>query len=486
MSDRGREWAPPAPADAARHHPRAAFAAGERHHHVANTAYPIAHRQTLSPYRCARDAHAEQVQAAFEGVDHLCLYAHVPFCEARCAYCEYTVLEREQLAQSGRYMALLRRELDLWRERLDTRRRTLHGFDIGGGTPSLVAAEDIAALVEQAKASFAFAPGVDISIETTPKVAAAEPAKLAAYLRAGIRRISLGIQVTQASLLSVLARAAQGAHLHQRAVDNIRAAGLRKLNVDLMYGFAGQSLEDWRATVEHALALAPEYVTLYRMRYKLTRLSHHAGRVRLGDVRAQAALAGELLEGAGYLARPGKNTFSRLEGDVGTSDYLRRRVVDGMPYLGVGLGAQSFTHTTLSYGEGAAGKALAPWVRSVEAGIPPLQDLYHLPLEHAAAKMVAVSLYFGEVDRAAFQAKFQRPFEDVYPREVAFALEEGLMEASPRAFSLTPHGARHFNGTIALFFAPSVQAWLLTAPSLDEAPPRQRRAPLPRQEPAVG
>lgn len=123
------------------------------------------------------------------------------------------------------------------------------------------------------------------------------------------------------------------------------------------------------------------------MRYKLTRISHQAPEVRLDEVQALGTMAKEMLAAAGYSARPGKTTFSRVPGDVGTSRYLARRVVEGMPYLGVGLGAQSFTETTISYSLGAADKRLGAYVRAVHDGVLPLQDLYDLPERHAMAKM---------------------------------------------------------------------------------------------------
>jgi len=392
---------------------------------------------------------------------NLCLYAHVPFCETRCAYCEYTVVGKDELSRTEAYMRRLNRELARYRDLLDTRRRTLHGFDIGGGTPSFVEAERIVELVENVRASFRITPGLCISIETTPKIAAAEPAKIEAYVRAGIERISMGIQVIQPDLLRVLNREGNGVEHHFKAVANIRRAGFRRFNVDLMYGFADQSLESWRATLEHALRLDPEYVTLYRMRYKLTRISDQASRVRLDQVREQAALAKRSLFDAGYFAPPGKNTYSRVPGDNGASDYITRRVVDGMPYLGLGLGAQTLTHTSISYNDGAAGKNLAPYIRSVDADALPIQDLYDLPLAHMMAKMMCVSFYFGEIERRAFEAKFGQPVEDAYPHEVEFARRLGLMTLTERALSMTHEGAKHFNGLCALFHAPSVQAYLV-------------------------
>ena len=453
-------WREPVVADQRRRDPADAFAAGERNHHVSNTAYPIAHGATWKPYRCAREDHAAVVCRAFAGIVDLCLYAHIPFCEVRCAYCEYTVVGRSELSQTAAYMRLLNAELAMYRELLGTNQRTVHGFDIGGGTPSFVEAESVAELVENARDAFHFAPGAGISIETTPRIAAAQPAKLEAYVRAGIHRISMGIQVIQPDLLRVLNRDGNGVEHHHRAAEHIRRAGFRHFNVDLMYGFAGQSLASWHATLQHAIALAPEAITLYRMRYKLTRISDQAPRVTLDAVRAQARLAKQVLAAAGYAANPGKNTWSRVEGHNGTSDYITRRVVEGMPYLGLGLGAQTFTHTTISYNDGAAGKTIEPYGRSLELGRLPIQDLYGLPRTHMMAKMICVSFYFGEVDRAAFARKFGAQIEDVYPHEVKFALRRGLMRFTERALSLTEAGAEHFPGVVALFHAPSVQDYL--------------------------
>jgi oxygen-independent coproporphyrinogen-3 oxidase len=397
---------------------------------------------------------------AFAGVDGLCLYAHVPFCETRCSFCEYTVVKPGEAPLAGRYMGAMLEELGLYRAMLGG--RTLHGFDIGGGTPSFVDACEIERLVGAVRAGFAFAPGSDISIETTPRIAAAEPGKLAAYRACGIGRISMGVQVIQPDLLRVLNRSGNGVEHHFAARDNIRGAGFTRFNIDLMYGFHGQSCASWEATLRHAIELGPEYITLYRMRYKLTRISHQARGVRLEDVGPLQKLAKSILSAAGYRANPGKTTYSRVAGDVGTSSYLARRVIEGMPYLGIGLGAQTFTHTTISYNDGAVGKNLSPYLRSVAAARPPIQDLYDLPLRQMSGKMCAVSFYFGEIDRGSFRAKFGVPLEEVYGDEIAFVLGRGLMEQTERALSLTPDGVEQLPGVIALFFAPSIQGYLVS------------------------
>ncbi len=464
MAQTPLSWNSPAPADQRAFPPAQVLAAGLRHHHLANTAYPIHHGTTMRPYRVPREQVAELAVAAWAGCDTLGLYVHVPFCQARCRYCEYVVVDRAEHPLEEAYFAALRREFDLYRERLHTTSKTLIGFDIGGGTPALAQVEHIRQVIAAARESFRFRPGMVISIETTPAIAAGRPEKIAAFREMGIERLSMGVQTTQLRLARRLGREYEGLTMLDRAVRHIRQAGFERFNIDLMYGFAGQSPAGWRASVEQTIALGPEYITLYRMRYKGTAIADQAAGVTREQVNRLEGIAHRLLLAAGYEGRPGKNTYSRVPGDPGTSDYLTERVVKGMPYLGLGLGAQTFSPYTLSYNLGAAGKTLRPYLEAVAAGRLPLQDLYHLPLEVAMAKMIAVSFYFGGVQREHFREKFAIALEEQFPREVAFLLERGLMEEAGPWLCLTPHGVKHFNGVVALFYAGAVKEYLVNLP----------------------
>ena len=472
-------WTPPAPADEATYAPEEVFEAGLRNHHIANTAYPIAHQRTFKPYRVARSAQREVALRGLSGFEDMCLYVHVPFCETRCSFCEYTVVGKQERDRTEVYVEALLEELELYGQGLDLSARRFHGLDIGGGTPSYLSLKQIERILEAVRVHARFVEGADISIETTPKIAAAEPAKVAGYRALGIERISMGVQVIQPDLLRVLNRSENGVEHHYRAVEAIRAGGFERLNLDLMYGFADQSLDSWRATLEHAIALDPEYITLYRMRYKLTRISHQAHAVTLAKIRPMVELAKQLLGEAGYRANPGKTTYSKLPGDVGTSSYLAKRVQTGIPYLGLGLGSQTFTHTTIAYNDGAAGKNLRPYLDSVAAQRLPIQDLYELPIRQMMGKMCAVSFYFGEIQRAPFLAKFGVPLEQVFAAEIEFLEARGLMELNERALSMTPEGAHFKNGIIPLFAAPSIQAYLIERdPQRSEDMERNRKIAL--------
>ncbi len=320
----------------------------------------------------------------------------------------------------------------------------------------------IGEIVERVARSFRLRPDFGISMETTPKIAAESPERLNMYKAFGIERISMGLQMVNPRLLHDYGRDSNNIGCNHQAVENIRAAGFQRFNIDLMYGFAKQTLEDFHRTLDYTIQLNPEYITLYRMRYKGTKVAGEAHDIELARIMEMYALACELLIEAGYLANPGKNGFSRIVGDPGTSEYLTERVVQGTPYLGLGLGAQSFTNNLLAYNHGAATKQIQRYLQAANAGELPIQDLYHLPLSEGIAKMLSVSFYFGQIHLSAFRQRFGVELEEHFPDEVAYVLEQGLMKYHGETLRLTPQGAKVVNGVIALFYSGQVKKHLVS------------------------
>ena len=442
--------------------PEKIFRAGLHNHHLANTAYPIAHRKTIWAYRQSTARHSKLLAQAFEASDRMGLYVQIPFCERRCAFCEYTVMDCHDEKQEATYHQALLKELERYMDVLDTRRKELAGFDIGGGTPSLIQPYRIGELVERVVQGFRLSPGFGMSIETTPKIAALHPERLVAYKSFDIERISMGLQMVNPRLLKTYERDINKIGYNHQAVENIRKAGFQRFNIDLMYGFAKQTPEDFRRTLEYTIQLNPEYITLYRMRYKGTRIAGEAREIELKRVIDMYMMAREFLIASGYQANPGKNGFSRVPNDPGTSEYLTERVVWGTPYLGLGLGAQTFTNNLLAYNHGAATKRMDRYLQSVNAGNLPIQDLYHLPLSDAMAKMISVSFYFGQIHLTAFRERFGKELGTCFPDEIAYLLEYELMEYHDSTIRLTPKGAKVINGVIALFYSNRVKKHLLS------------------------
>lgn len=468
-------WAVPTTDDAQVHSAHDVFLAGMRHHHTANTAYPIAHGKTVRPYRVRRSrdqkALRDTLVDAYGGLDEMMLYVHIPFCAQRCQFCEYTVVDpkngRRDDVQDAYFSGLLT-EFNLYRDLLQTQSKRLVGFDIGGGTPSMASVDHIARVMDKAADCFDMdLSSLDVSIETTPKIAASEPEKISAYYAMGIRRISMGVQTTDFALAKKLGR--EDSDYLVAARDNIRAAGFDSFNVDLMYGFPVRDAakDKWAETVQNTIeVLDPDHITLYRMRYKGTKMAHLQERIGLLQVNDQAALAASILKTGGYDGWTGKNTYSRTPGSSGCSHYLEKRVVDGIPYIGMGLGAQSFSHSTLAYNLGAVTKRLDQYVRSVELGRIPIQDLYHLSRSGAMGKFCSVSFYFGGISLDAFEANFGLSLTEAFPDKVGYAVSEGLMEYTQhgRRLQMTVKGKAHYSGVLALFYAPHVQQHLLELP----------------------
>ncbi|MCX6824444.1 MAG: radical SAM protein [candidate division SR1 bacterium] len=453
--------------DSCTYAPQDVFDAGIKNHYIANTAYPINHGQTINEYRVDDyNAKLKTLQTTRSGYDTLGLYVHIPFCEHRCAFCEYTVLRSGGVANTQKeiqstYVSLLLKEFDLYKVALKTQKKTLIGFDIGGGTPSVLPASDIEHIIKKAKECFILPEEVIISIETTPKIAAEEPQKIAAYYHMGIRRISMGVQTINAKILAMVDRVHTSIDRNKKAMENFRAAGFEKCNIDIMYGLAGQQLEDIQATIDHVIGLNPEYVTLYRTRFKGTKIFYQAKEVSLEEVNIQTDLLHDTLIKAGYFGIRGKNTYSRIPNDPGTSEYLTERVIHGTPYLGLGLGAQSYNIHTLSYNQGAADKQLTKYQEDIQADHLPIQDMYDFSQVASIGKFVSVSFYFGSIHLPSFQKHFGQPLEAFFPQEIQYVIQKKYMKYIGDRLVLTEPGTKVYNGIIALFYAPSVKAYLL-------------------------
>lgn len=435
------------------------YNAGIKQHHYANTAYPL-YPNSFKEYKVVDSNNIRQhIADNLSSITDLGLYVHLPFCEKRCKFCEYTVLADNKVAEQTAYVDSLLREIRMYSEFSFEGKIT--GVDIGGGTPTVLSAENLKRISDVLFQYFPLHNKQTHSIETTPKIAAQELEKLKLVRAMGWQRISMGVQSISSNLLRSFDR--EGTiQMIQQAVDNIREAGFLKLNIDLMYGFLHQQLNDFEETIAFSIALAPEYITLYRNRYKGTKLEHEAKNLALHTVNEQYDLAFRMLNEAGYKANIGKNTFSRIEHDPGTSDYLTHRVISGTPYIGMGLGAQSFGSNFLAYNDGAASKKTTRYLSKIAANKLPIQDFYLLPQAEQMAKMISVAFYFGYIDTEAFQKRFHFNFADVYATQIVFLQEQKLMQYRGRRFELTKLGNENINGIIPLFHSERSQRELLS------------------------
>lgn len=182
------------------------------------------------------------------------VYVHIPFCATRCDYCDFaTWTDRDHLIDE--YVDACVTDLD---------RRSANGMApatsvfFGGGTPSLPPADRLARILD----AVPLAAAAEVTVECNPD--SVDPAKLAAYRAAGVNRLSFGVQSLRPHVLGALGRTHDPANV-AGAVEWARTTGFDAFNLDLIYGTPGESLADWRATIEGVLALEPPHISAYAL-----------------------------------------------------------------------------------------------------------------------------------------------------------------------------------------------------------------------------
>ncbi len=377
----------------------------------------------------------------------LSLYVHIPWCVKKCPYCDFNSHAREGALPVDAYIDAVIADLDRDRDRFG---EALDGRDVvsvffGGGTPSLFAPDAIARLIDGAASRLAFRDGIEITMETNPGTV--EHGRFDEYLRAGVTRISFGVQSFDDDKLRRLGRI-HSAGEADRAIKTAQDAGFDNINLDLMYALPEQTLEGALADIAGAVAFAPTHISHYQLTLEPNTL-FAAKPPPLPDIDA----AWDMQEAC-----------QRKLGDAGyaqyeVSAYARdgRRCAHNLnywafgDYLGIGAGA----HGKITEQDGRV-------VRSTKVKLP------RTYLERAARHEA-----FGTFDTVATE---QLPFEfmlnalrlndgvsiDAFERGTGLsrsdiakplteARERGWLEADDNALRPTESGRRFLNDLIALF-----------------------------------
>ncbi len=358
------------------------------------------------------------------------LYVHLPFCPYVCPYCDFAKWPLRR-ADAARYLAAL-----------DAQTRAVPAFAartlfLGGGTPNIYAAADVAALVGRLRERFAPGGFAEATIEMNPDPELCTPEVFAAYRAIGIGRVSLGVQSFVPSELATLGRR-HAARDVGAAVARARAAGIANVSLDLMFGTPLQTVDSWRTSLEAALALEPDHLSTYGLtiedgtpfaQWYARRPQDFAANDLEGDL---YALAIETLTSRGFehyeisnFARPGRRC-----------EHNANYWANG-EYLGLGVGAASYRGGIRT----VATRELATYCERALAGraIPGDDERLTGAARLGEAVMLALRTHEG-VDIATFAKRYNVDFLTFYEPVLRDMCASGALDVTPAHVRLTQRG----------------------------------------------
>lgn len=383
----------------------------------------------------------------------LALYLHVPFCRQMCTYCHFnTFAGLEHLYEP--YSKALAREIELMGGH--RKQPTLHSIFLGGGTPTVLSIAQLSHIFAAVQQAFVVAPDAEITIEANPVTL--DAAYLYGLRELGVNRLSFGAQSFNATELHLMNRDHDVAAIF-RTVALARQAGFHNLSFDLIFGLPTQTLSAWRHTLEQAIALGTENISLYGL--TLERGTAMRAQVVRGDLPEpdpdlgadMYELTESMLAEAGLQqyeisnwARPGFESRHNLT-------YWRNQ-----PYLGCGPGAHSFEAGRRWWNLRPVPRYLQTLAALAEETAHPhpsldAEETIDQRLEMGETMMMGLRLTREGVHRADFAARFGQSLESVFGSEIVRLKQLGLLSETDQRLLLTPQG-RLLGNQVFLAFLP--------------------------------
>ena len=380
----------------------------------------------------------------------LSLYVHVPFCFSPCFYCGCNRIITRDLSRGRAYLERLEREIALMAPLFDRDREVIQ-LHFGGGTPNFLDAAQLCGVVETLRGAFRFADSDDrdISVELDPRFC--NPADMPVLAAAGFNRTSLGVQDFDPKVQDAVNRI-QSVEETRAIVDACRGAGMRSVNIDLIYGLPGQSLDGFRRTLDTVVAMRPDRLAVYSYAHlpHIFKPQKQIDDALLPDPDTKLALlqaAVEQLTAAGYVYI-GMDHFALPDDELAVAQArggLHRNFMGYTTHADsdlVGLGVSAISHIGNSFSQNP--RDLPSWEIALDEGrLPVFRGMRMDEDDEIRADLVQSLMCQGEVRVRAFQERhgigFAEYFADDLQRLWPLA-DDGLVEVGPEAIRATPRG----------------------------------------------
>jgi oxygen-independent coproporphyrinogen-3 oxidase len=373
----------------------------------------------------------------FTALPPLALYAHLPWCVRKCPYCDFNSHERGDALPEREYVDALIADLEAMLPAVWGRR--LASIFIGGGTPSLFSPEAIDRLLAAVRARLTLAPGAEVTLEANPGTA--EAGRFRGYRDAGVNRLSLGIQSLEDVKLRALGRI-HSAEEARRAIEMAQAC-FENINLDLMYGLPGQTLEQARRDLREALRFGTAHLSAYQLTLEPNTVFHRKPPpLPEHDACADMQLAVEALAAEAGLEHYETSAFAR----PGMRCRHNLNYWEFGDYLGIGAGA----HGKISFADRVTRHERAKQPREYMATAGAVQEKVIAPRELPFEFMLNALRLVDGVPAELFALRTGLDAV-VIARRLAAAQEKGLIEADPLRIRPTRRGRLFLNELLQLF-----------------------------------
>jgi oxygen-independent coproporphyrinogen-3 oxidase len=379
------------------------------------------------------------------------LYIHIPFCTGHCTYCHYITTAEIQNGSISSYLKALRKELDLLRKRGCFNHRTGEVVHIGGGTPTYLGADEIKTVCGLVRDALPLNSTTEFTWESSPEtITGNNVIKLSTLLQEGVNRLSIGIESFEDHILKVCGRR-HTKDIAKRSFLDARDKGFQNINIDMIYGLADQTLDDWRRTLDVILELKPDCVTAYHLRMKpgTTMASYQSSRFPPEEVCREMQIATiQTLKANGYIQVLGNQFVKRFDKIY---RYEVEKYKDNRDIIGIGVSAYSSINGWAFYNI----RSLHEYLHSIDLERLPILLERRLSTNQRAARMVVLGLrcVHSGVSKHMFKDIFGFGIENLY-RETIQRLEQlGLLDNTPDFIRLTPLGVLFSDEVCIEFYA---------------------------------
>ncbi|MCX7920116.1 MAG: radical SAM family heme chaperone HemW [bacterium] len=386
------------------------------------------------------------------------IYIHIPFCLKKCNYCDF-ISYADKSSLMNEYIESVIQEINQIKASLPFIPSSIY---FGGGTPSLVPPEQIARIIAElfGKGMMNQPPpleNVEITLEANPGTVDVE--KLKQYKQAGVNRISLGVQSFDKTVLTAMGRV-HSVEDNFASFQFARDAEFDNINLDLIFGYPGQTLQSWQETVEHTVTLLPEHISAYNITVEPnTNLYHQlkSGQVKPIDEEVELEMyqyAIDIFQHAGYVHYEISN-FALPGPDLITRKVVSRQCQHNLnywndnDYLGFGASAHSYLNGERSWNV----HSLEEYIQRIKSGHPARAASERLEGKQKMAEysMLALRTMQG-LDLKKFQQKFQKEFREVFDTELPELFESGLLQQTDQYLRLTDKGILLSNEVFSQLF----------------------------------